>query len=99
MPAKRFCKPRTVLCPRVLSNTVCAAQRCHLIHVSSDELPEHFQHEFAEVKWNLTKDEPKGTEGSTAATVARLTAGQQQRVAMDILSLYRSLVKLELLDC
>lgn len=70
----------------------------YLTRVQADHVPEDLQHEFAEVNWKLTRDEPTGTEGSIQATIATMTAEEQRQVALDILKLFRRTVKLDPID-
>ena len=67
--------------PKSIQERICDAYICSLIHVKPDEVPEHIRYEFDQLRTRLTSVEPKGEEGSVAATTSLMSTDEAIEIA------------------
>ena len=62
--------------PKSIQDRICDAYIFSLIHVKPEIVPEHIRYDFNQLRTRLTSVEPKGEEGSVAATTSLMSTDE-----------------------
>jgi uncharacterized protein YktB (UPF0637 family) len=70
--------------PASIQKRIADAYLFHLIHLKPDEIPQNIRDEFKKLHERISMVEPKGDEGSVAATVKQMTDAEAIEIAESI---------------
>ncbi len=73
--------------PKSIQERICDAYIFNLIHVKPNEVPPEIRLDFEQLSATLTSAEPKGDEGSAAATTSRMSDDEAIGIAKKILQI------------